>query len=343
MSSKIDETNERMKRKYAVWRREADGADEKTVDKDLQAIQRFERSIGMRSFKLFRVDQAVEFKRKLEAERNPRTKRPLAKATIDGILRGVKTFFRWLADQPGYRSRVKHSDVAYFTINAKDARVAHARREMPQPTLEQCRHAFDLMPEVTDIDRRNKAVFALLMLTAARIGALSSLRLKHVDVPDGCVYQDAREVKTKAAKTFMTWFFPVDDIYADTFRHWVDYLVREKLFGPQDALFPKPIMGVVDGAFTVTGLSRDIYTGTTQLREVIGDAFANAGLPRFHPHGFRSMLTAFGSNICRTPEEFKAWSQNLGHDSVITTVSSYLNVSSARQRELIKAIAKPKA
>lgn len=128
MSTKLNETNERMKRKFAVWRREADGADHKTVDKELEAVRRFEVSTGARSFKLFRVDQAVDFKRKLEAATNPKTKQSLSKATIDGILRGVKTFFRWLADQPGYRSRVKHRDVQYFSINAKDARTAQLRR-----------------------------------------------------------------------------------------------------------------------------------------------------------------------------------------------------------------------
>jgi integrase len=340
MSTKLNETNERMKRKFAVWRREADGADHKTVDKELEAVRRFEVSTGVRSFKLFRVDQAVDFKRKLEAATNPKTKQSLSKATIDGILRGVKTFFRWLADQPGYRSRIKHSDVQYFSINAKDARTAHARREVHYPTIEQCRHAFSLMPEVTPIERRNKALFAFLMLTGARIGALASLRLKHVDVAACCVYQDAREVKTKASKTFTTWFFPVDDAYADFLCSWVEFLVRDMLFGPQDALFPKPTVGVVDGEFAVTGLSRETYQGTTQLREVIGNAFANAGLPRFHPHGFRKTLVALANEVCKTPEEFKAWSQNLGHDSVITTVSAYLPVFPSRQRDLIRGEAR---
>ncbi len=336
MSTKLNEANERMKRKFAVWRREADGADHKTVDKELQAIRRFEISTGVRSFKMFRVDQAVEFKRKLEAATNPKTKRSLSKATIDGILRGVKTFFRWLADQPGYRSRVKHSDVQYFTINAKDARVAHTWREVHYPTIEQCRHAFSMMPEVTPIDRRNKALFAFLMLTGARIGALTSLRLKHVDIVARCVHQDAREVRTKASKTFTTWFFPVGDDLVDFFRNWVEFLAKDMLFGPQDALFPKPTMGVVDGEFAVTGLSREIYQGTTQLRDVIGSAFVNVDLPRFHPHGFRKTLVALANEVCKTPEEFKAWSQNLGHDSVVTTVSAYMPVSPSRQRDLIR-------
>jgi hypothetical protein len=35
------------------------------------------------------------------------------------------------------------------------------------------------------------------------------MRIKHIDVDQGRVDQDAREVKTKFSKSFATWFFPV--------------------------------------------------------------------------------------------------------------------------------------
>lgn len=333
-----DPQNQRMKHRYALWRREANRADIKTVDKELAAVLRFEKSTGFRSFKLFRIEQAVAFKRGLEVEINPATKRPLAKSTIDSLLRGAKAFFSWLADQPGYRSRIKHSDVAYFNLNAKDARVAHTHREPPFPTLDQCRHAFCQMPEDTAIARRNKALFAFQMMTAARIGAVASLRCRHIDLVEGCVHQDAREVRTKGAKTFTTWFFPVEPIYTDFFRGWVVYLRETLLFGPADPLFPPQKIGYVDGSFAPTGFCREPYSGATQLRAAIGNAFVAAGLPRFHPHGFRKMLVKLGNDTCRTPEEFKAWSLNIGHDSILTTTSAYLPVSATRQRELLNAM-----
>ena len=42
--------------------------------------------------------------------------------------------------------------------------------------------------------------------------------------------------------------------------------------------------------------------------------------------------------MCRSPEEFKAWSQNLGHDQVLTTFSSYGQVGYERQAELIRGL-----
>jgi integrase/recombinase XerD len=340
MSVKINEQNERIKRRFAIWKREARRAQLVTVDKALADLEAFEAFTGCKDFKLFRIEQAVEFKRYLEARKSRASGKPLAKATIDGTLRAVKDFFGWLVDQPGYRSRIKRSDLEYFNLNAKDARIAHTERDVDAPTVEQCRHAFVMMPEATLLERRNKAIFAALVLTGARDGALASIRLKHIDLVDSCLHQDAREMKTKAAKTFTTWFYPVDPIYLANLTDWVATLRGDLLFGSSDALFPKPTIGWVDGAFAVTGLSKTPYTNAAKIREVVALAFAAVGMPRFHPHSFRRTLVALGNVACKSPEEFKAWSMNLGHDSVVTTMQSYCRVPQSRQRELIKAMPK---
>ncbi len=45
--------------------------------------------------------------------------------------------------------------------------------------------------------------------------------------------------------------------------------------------------------------------------------------------------------MCETPEAFKAWSQNLGHENVLTTFASYGQVATPRQAELIRELGKP--
>ena len=199
-------------------------------------------------------------------------------------------------------------------------------------------HAFSQMPRATDIELRDKALFAFLLLTGARDGAIASLRLKRVDLVEGCVYQDARDVKTKFAKTFTTWFLPVDQGYLDCFTGWVNHLRHDLLFGHDDALFPKPQMGHLDGDFAALGLSREIYTNANKIREIIKAAFTTAGLPAFAPHSFRKTLVKYGDQRCQTREQFKAWSLNLGHDSVVTTISAYCPISKERQAELIRGM-----
>jgi hypothetical protein len=41
-------------------------------------------------------------------------------------------------------------------------------------------------------------------MTGARDSAIASMKLKHVDLAAGCVFQDAREVDTKYSKSFPT-------------------------------------------------------------------------------------------------------------------------------------------
>ena len=68
-----------------------------------------------------------------------------------------------------------------------------------------------------------------------------------------------------------------------------------------------------------------------------------AGLPYFNPHAFRKTLVQLGQEVCKTPEDFKAWSQNLGHEDVLTTFSSYGPVRAERQANIIKSLSRRSA
>lgn len=74
------------------------------------------------------------------------------------------------------------------------------------------------------------------------------------------------------------------------------------------------------------------------MRGIFREAFEAAGLRYYHPHLFHHTLVAMGQSLCQTPEQFKAWSQNLGHDGVIDTFTSYDSISTQRQGELIAKI-----
>ena len=75
--------------------------------------------------------------------------------------------------------------------------------------------------------------------------------------------------------------------------------------------------------------------------EIFRKAFEQAGLPYFHPHSFRKTLGQLGQRVCRSPEEFKAWSQNLGHEHVMTTLTNYGAVTISRQAEIIRRLNQP--
>ena len=62
---KYCEENERIKRRYLRYIKEAKRQDVKSVDKAAAAIFRFEESTGFKPFKKFHIEQAIVFKRKL--------------------------------------------------------------------------------------------------------------------------------------------------------------------------------------------------------------------------------------------------------------------------------------
>ncbi|WP_320240834.1 hypothetical protein [Cognatiyoonia sp. IB215182] len=66
-----------------------------------------------------------------------------------------------------------------------------------------------------------------------------------------------------------------------------------------------------------------------------------ADLQTFTPHAFRKTLVKWGRETYRTIENFKAFSQNIRHSSVVTTASAHMPVSLERQAELIKKVNEP--
>ncbi len=333
------EANERIKHDYAGYLRNAKGQDEKSIDKVMAAIRQFEESAKIKPFKKFHRQQAADFKAYLSKQKNERTGKPLAHSTVDATLRLVIGFIHWLAGQRGYRRVVTYPDVEYFNNTLKAGRVAHTQRKIPYPSMQQAAHAFQAMPFETEFEKRDKALFAFFMLTGARDGAVASLKLKHVNVDLGHVFLDAREVNTKAAKTIMCQFFPVDAAYRTCFVEWVRFLRDGKLFGQEDALFPKTKTGYVPGqGLCNLGLAREGYTNASPLNAIIRGAFANVQLPQFTPHAFRKTLTKHGDQICTTMEQRKAWLMNLGHKNLATTINSYLPVTIDRQMELIREL-----
>jgi integrase len=335
-----DANNERIKRAYFGFLKEAKGYSENSLDGTAKALHRFEEYARFRDFRRFHIQQAVGFKSHLSKETNLRTGNTLSKATMLSTLNALRAFFQWLAGQPGYKSRIKYADAEYFNLSEKDTRIARTKRERRAPTLEQIRHVIANMSADTEIARRDRTLIASAILTGARDGALASAKLKHLDLIERKLEQDGREMRTKFSKTFTTYFFPVGDNFREMVADWVGFLRTEKLWGDDDPLFPKT--QVVLGAsrqFEVLGLARAHWANAGPIRAIFRQAFENAGLPYANPHSFRSTLAGLAEKLCHTPEEFKSWSQNLGHENVLTTFRSYGEVSRERQAEIIRRLA----
>ncbi|HEY8940601.1 MAG TPA: tyrosine-type recombinase/integrase [Cellvibrio sp.] len=294
--------NERIKRRYFAYLKEAMRQSEQTLDGVAKSLARFEDYTKVKDFKAFHYQQAVAFKNHLAEQNGERSGNRLSKATLHATLANLKRFFHWLAGQPGYRSRLQYSDADYFNLSEKDVRVATAKREQKAPTLEQVKHVIANMPLDSEIARRNRALLAFTILTGARDSAIASMKLKHVDVVTGSVYQDAREVRTKFSKTFTTYFFPVGDEIKTIVEDWVKFLRDDKLWGNDDPLFPSTLMQCgATRQFEVAGLKKDCWSNASPIRKIFSEAFERVGLQYFNPHSFRHMLVRHGQQVCKTP------------------------------------------
>lgn len=327
--------NVRMKRKYFTYLQDAKQKAGASVDAAAKAISRFEDYTKHRSFKSYHFEQAVGFKKHLLKQTSKKTGKPLSKSTLKNTCQNLKDFFQWLTMQPGYASKIKYTDIEYFNLSEKDTRVAGAKRPKRVPTIEQIKHVIGVMPSTTDVEKRDRCLIAFTLLTGARDAAIASMKLKNIDLQKRKVFQDARNVKTKFSKTFETYFFPVGEEIVLIVENWVRHLREDLLFGPDDPLFPKTL--VVQGeerVFATKGITKEHWSNAGPIRRIFREAFERAELQYFNPHSFRDALVNLGYQLCRTPEDMKAWSQNIGHQSVSTTLYSYGEVQPNRQAEL---------
>ncbi len=339
--------NERVKRAYLSFLEEAKRMSRQSANDAAAAIALFEASTGWKDFAAFHIEQAKRFKRTLAEQVNHETGKPLAKSTIHSRLMALRGFFAWLAEQPGYKSRIGRTDCDYFNPSANDSRIATARRERAVPEIGQIRHVLDNMPSGAAVEKRDRALVAFTLLSGARDDAIASLSIGHVDLERRTVFQDARTVRTKNRKTFTSAFFPLGDDVETIVREWIAFLRGELLFGPDDPLFPATRVGLDgQGAFAPVGLERRHWKDAGAIRRIFREAFEGRGLPYFNPHSFRKTLTRLGQKTCRTQEQEKAWSQNLGHEHVRTTQNSYGQIPEHQQVEImdgLRAVPHPKA
>lgn len=338
---KYNAINERLKYKYFTMLEHARGRNQKTIGATAKALARFEEHTEYREFGKFRLDDAIEFKSSFAQQTSQTTGLPMSKATLFSTAQALTGFFKWLAQQPGYRSKLIPDDAEYFHISLKDARVATARRQRPAPTLSEIRLTLAAMPCSDVIGQRDRALMAFVILTGARDGAVASFKLKHIDLERQSIFQDPRQVKTKFSKSFTSYFFPVGSEIEQIARDWIHLLRNQLGFGDDDPIFPATLVAHNENRqFCSSGLSRVHWTSGAQVRAIFAKAFKIAGLPYFNPHSFRTTLGVLGQGLCRTEEQVKAYSLNFGHESVQTTRMCYSPIDPTRQGQIMLGLRK---
>jgi len=337
--TKYNANNERIKRHYLEWEKEARGKADSTVNNIREALYRFEEHTNFKDFKNVTKKDIISFKKKMRETKNCRTGEPVSKTYLLQESKNLIAFFQWLCSQPGYKRKLNKTDISYFSLSAKDIQTARTAPTKQYPSLEQIKHVVKNMPHDTAVQKRNRAIICFLALTGGRVAAVASIKLKHIFLSDERVEQHPQEVRTKYSKKIVTYFFPVGDDIKNIFIEWVTFLKQEKLYDNNMPLFPSTKLSLDSNQqFKREELDSCAWQSTTSIRSIIKKAFLSAGLDYYNPYSFRNTIIQLGYTYCQTPEEFKAWSQNLGHSSPLTIFTSYGTIDEFNQGNIIKKL-----
>jgi integrase/recombinase XerD len=336
--------NEPVKKQYEHSLLHGRGRDPKTVRAVWSDINLYENFTHNADFKTFDQEQAMTFKAWLEKQTN-KNGELLSLSTVRSTMNNLREFFLWLTIHPKYIGKVDGRAVPYLRLSDNANRAARATRDKPPPALEQLETTLSAMPETTDIEKRNKAMFAFVIITCVRNDALITLKMKDVDAEKKTVWQDPKHVKTKRRKGIVTGFVraimpQAEDIVLD----WVKHATEVLKLKPNDPIFPKTRIapGPETGAFEAQGLSHEHWANTQPVREIFKDAFEMVNVPYFNPHLFRKTVCKWALKNC-TQYEFKALSQNFGHDHSMTTYNAYANLTEDQQLDAIANMGKADA
>jgi integrase/recombinase XerD len=331
--------NEVVKKQYEDALLHGKCRDPKTVKAVWNSINTFENFTGHSDFKAFDADQAKAFKSWLEKQTN-KDGELLSLSTVRSTLNNVREFFEWLAIHPNYIRKIDGRAIQYLRLSDNANRAARASREKAPPTLDDIEKALKAMPHKTDIEKRNRAIFAFMVITCVRDDALVSLKRKHVDAKEKTVWQDPKLVRTKGRKGILTRLVgAVMPLAEGIVLDWLTYADEVLKLKPNDPLFPKTLVkpSAENMSFKAQGLSKEPWANAQPVREIFKAAFKAVDLPYYNPHLFRKTICKWGlKNL--TPYEFKALSQNIGHEHAMTTYNSYAKLGEDEQLEAIAGI-----
>ncbi len=198
--------------------------------------------------------------------------------------------------------------------------------------IEQVEKMLKKMPDRTIAERRDRAMVACAYTSGLRAAALTTLRLKHIDLDKKELVQDATEMRAKNGKSFSSVFFPRTEAFQKILIIWLSELAA--LGSTQDgAVFPEIVhlkqRGPEIGAVPTMQSSSAVSCAFDFATSLIGR--------KCTPHSVRDTLKVLGDELCTSPKDRKAWSLNLGHtNEKITEI--YYGKMSDQQRIIIEGL-----
>jgi integrase len=318
------------------WQTFAGRYSEKTIDRHLESIRFFEKTIDQKPFDRL-TEKDVEkcrstLKRALEAEGEG----ALSKSTVQHHASHIRAFLEWLLKQDGFK-RLPNDLSEYIALPKAAYAAGIPTQPRPYPTIDEAREMLLAMPDRTLRQKRDRAIFALAFLGALRADTLISLRFGDIDVEHRKIIQDARRSRTKNGKSQQIVWFPIPIEFEETVNNWCQRL-KDAGFEGEDALFPEAGCLEHDLKFAKIGGGRlPIMRSKHAVTQAFKAASANC-MQAYTPHSARHTIAHERDVRPLTHEERRAWSENMGHENEQITDTHYAKMSDDRRFEVFEAM-----
>ncbi len=183
-----------------AWQIYAGRHSEKTVEAYLTNIRVFEEALGGKPFeRLTQADVASCRDSLIALGKASPDEGGLSKATIRKRASQLRKFLNWLRQQDGFR-KLRANIADYLELpKAMEARQL-VKLKRAYPAIEEAVEMVFLMPSGVRVERRQRAMVACAFITGFRAGALTTLRLKHLNIEAKEAVQDASEMRAKTVK-----------------------------------------------------------------------------------------------------------------------------------------------
>ncbi|OGN14509.1 MAG: hypothetical protein A3G02_00380 [Candidatus Yanofskybacteria bacterium RIFCSPLOWO2_12_FULL_44_13b] len=337
--------NEQTKRRFYDYLKNSKGFSGKSIECYEKAIWLWEDFSHKADLGSFNQTLAESFKDWLKTKKKANSEETISLSYSYDMLRYLKVFFDWLSRQPGFKSKINQTAVDYLRLSRAEVKIATQPKSVGFPSLEEVKTVIENIKGDSEIEKRDKALISLILLTGARISAVKSLSMRCFDKSNLIIDQDpALGVETKFRKRIVSSLIPFSyKEPLDYFLKWFDYLENKKGFKPENPIFPatKIENGKENMSYYNTGEVEPIFwKSSSSPRKIFEKRFEQAGVKHYHPHALRHLLVKEISKLPLTEEEKKAFSQSLGHENVGTTFGSYGygKIEENRQTEIIRNI-----
>lgn len=311
--------------------------EEKTVLGHLAAIRDFEAVLGGKCFKQVTIADVAGYRESLKSRLCPDASRPLSNSTIRHRASFLRSFFGWLRGQKGFES-IDQNIQGYFDLPKRFEEPGLKRDDRPFPNIEEAAIMIEAMPVETWKERRDQAMVCIAFLGALRADTIISLRLEHLIPENKQIVQDGHQSRTKNGKSVRIRFFPVPLAFSATVKAWKADLVALG-FQEKDALFPDERWLAEAGNRSRSEII-PVMKSTHAITRAFESASARCG-KRWSPHSAKHSIGRLGSKVCKTAEDQRAWSANMGHEQEDVTRRYYQKPTSDRIDEIFQAFERP--